>query len=335
MVDVILVLTWLGVTLYAVFGGADFGAGFWDLLAGGARTGAGRRALMQESIGPVWEANHVWLIFVLVVLWTTFPAAYAQMASTLIVPATAVAIGIILRGSGFAFRKSLTTLGHRRLFGVVFATSSLITPFFLGTVAGAVASGRIPRSGIGNVLTSWWNPTSVLGGVLAVLVCAYLAAVFLVNDASRRHQDLIPWFRARAIGAGVAAGIVALGGIAVLREDAPTLFEGLTGRGLPLIAVSGAGGAMSLWLLVVRRYRAARLAAVAAVAAVIWGWAVAQYPWLLGDTLNITEAAASPATLGAVAVALAVGAVLFVPPLIYLLTLAESGRLEGDHHEGV
>src|SRR3990172_7681984 len=219
---------WVGVTLYTVFGGADFGAGVWDLLAGRAEPGRPRRALIEQSIGPVWEANHVWLIFVLVFLWTGFPRAFAPLASTMLIPLTAAALGIILRGSGFAFRKTVTTLPLERLFGATFAASSLLTPFFLGAIAGGVASGRIPAAGAGDLVGSWWNPTSMLGGALAVTSCAFLAASFLAADSVRSGMDAeAEWFRERALVVGILAGLIAMSGILVLRSDAPTLFHGL------------------------------------------------------------------------------------------------------------
>ena len=329
LAEAVLSLTWIGVTFYALFGGADFGAGFWDLFAGGARRGAAQRNLIEHSIGPVWEANHVWLIFALVVLWTGFPAAFAPIVSTLFVPLTAAAVGVILRGSGFAFRKAVTSFELRRAFGVTFALSSLLTPFFFGAVAGAVASGRVPlHLGAGDVIDSWLNPTSVLGGVLAVVVSAYLAAVYLAADADRLDDaPLAAVFRARALGAGLVAGAGALGGVAILRADAPTLFHGLTGRALPLMVASAAGGLASMWLLWAGSFRRARVAAGIAVAAVVWGWAAGQYPYLLVGTLTISEAAAARATLVAMAASLGVGAVLFVPALVWLLALSQRGEL--------
>src|SRR5262245_1180865 len=217
LANVLLAITWIGVTAYALLGGADFGGGFWDLLSGGAVAGARRRALIEHSIGPVWEANHVWLIFVLVVLWTAFPPVFAAVASTLYIPLTLAAIGVIGRGAAFAFRKAVQELPLRRLFGGAFALSSVLTPFFLGTVAGGVASGRVPPGNAkGDVLHSWWNPTSVLGGVLAVGVCAYLAATYLTEDATRGDEpDLADQFRDRALITGVVVGVVALAGIVV------------------------------------------------------------------------------------------------------------------------
>lgn len=326
--DGVLVLMWVGVTLYAVLAGADFGAGLWDLLAGGARRGAPRRALAEHAIGPVWEANHVWLIFVLVVLWTGFPTAFAPIMSTLYVPLTAVAVGVILRGAGFAFRKAATTLPLQQAFGATFAASSVITPFFLGAVAGAVASGRVPAEGTGDVMGSWVTPTSMLGGTLAVGTAAYLAAVYLTADAaSARREDLVAWFRVRALATAVVTGAVALVGIAVLAADAPVLFDELVGRALPLVVVSAAGGMASIALVWTRRFEVARYAAVVAVAAIVWGWAVAQYPYLLVDELRIADGAGSETTMVAVLWSLGVGALLFGPALVALLVMAKRGRL--------
>ena len=316
---------WLAATMYAVFGGADFGAGLWSLLAGGGDRGRRPRELVDWAIGPVWEANHVWLIFVLVVLWTGFPEAFAAIASSLYVPLTLVAVGVILRGAGFAFRKAVTGVSIERVFGATFAASSVITPFFLGAVAGAVASGRVP-AGVARAhpVRSFVNPTSALGGVLAVVVCAYLAAVYLTADARRAGDSvLVEAFRRRALASGVVAGGVVLGGIAVLHADAPDLFSGLTGRGRPLVAASALSGLVSLACMWGRRFVAARLAAAAAVTAVLWGWAAGQYPYLLEGELTIRQAAADPVALRAVLLSLAGGALLVVPALVALFALSQ------------
>ncbi len=319
----VLTIMWVGLTAYALFGGADFGAGFWDLLAGGTERGRAPRRLIEQSIGPVWEANHVWLIFVLVVLWTSFPPAFAAIASTLYIPLTLAALGMIARGAAFAFRHSVEAPALQQLFGACFAFSSVTTPFFLGTIAGAVASGRVPP-GIaeGNVISSWLNPTSILGGVIAVGACAFLAAVYLCADAQRGHdRALVGYFRARAIVTAVLLGAIALAGIAVLRIDAAALFAGLTSRGLPLILASAAAGIGAIVLLVRERLGLARVAAALAVTAVIWGWAAAQYPYLLQAQLSIDAAAAPQATLRAMLISLVVGAVLLVPSLAFLFAL--------------
>ncbi|NMH97645.1 cytochrome d ubiquinol oxidase subunit II [Pseudonocardia acidicola] len=323
LADVVLALMWLGVIAYALFAGADFGAGIWDLLAGGTRRGAPQRALIEHAIGPVWEANHVWLIFILVVLWTAFPPAFAAIASTLYIPFTLAAFGMIARGAAFAFRSGVDTPNARRLLGASFAFASLCTPFFLGAIAGAVASGRVPPGiAAGDVITSWVNPTSMFSGVLAVAVCGYLAAVYLCADARREHEpELTERFRAGALLSSLVAGVLALIGIAVLRADAPQLFAELRGRALPVVVVSALAGLVSIGLLVQRRYARARVAAAVAVAAVLCGWAVAQYPYLLESQLTIADGAAGRSTLVAVLVALVVGGVLLVPSLVFLYRL--------------
>src|SRR3954471_23550133 len=163
MSTTIAVVLFVAVTAYALFGGADFGAGFWDLIAGGADRGERPREVIDHSIGPVWEANHVWLIFIFVVMWTGFPEAYASISLTVFVPLALAAFGIVLRGSSFAFRKTVFRTRDRRSFGAAFALSSVLVPYCLGAVAGAIASGRIPAGGVaGDPLHSWINPTSVL-----------------------------------------------------------------------------------------------------------------------------------------------------------------------------
>lgn len=323
LADTLAGVMWLGVTLYALFGGADFGAGFWDLVAGGARRGDRPRRLIEHSIGPVWEANHVWLIFVLVVMWTGFPALFGAVSSTLWIPLTLAAFGVIARGSAFAFRKTVTAVWQRRIFGAAFATSSVITPFFLGAAAGAVAGGRVPPGvGKGNAITSWANTVSVLTGVLAVVVCAYLAAVYLTADARRSGDEtLTAAFRRRALAAGIAAGIVSATGLIFLHADAPALSRGLAHRALPLVVISAIAGVTSLALLYQRRFLTARLTAAAAVTAVLWAWAVAQYPHLLPSGLTVNQAASTQPVLTATLISLGIGAVLLVPSLAWLYVL--------------
>jgi cytochrome bd ubiquinol oxidase subunit II len=332
VVEVVAAVMFVGITLYALLAGADFGAGFWDLVAGNARKGAAPRALIERSIGPVWEANHVWLIFVLVVLWTGFPKAFAPIMSTLYIPLTLAAVGIILRGAAFAFRKAAGTLEVKRLFGATFASSSVLTPFFLGAVVGGVASGRVPPGeATGDVWMSWLNPTSVLGGVMAVVVCAFLAAVYLTADARRAgREDLVDVFRVRALASGIAAGVVALAGVFVLRADAEELYHGLTHRGAPLMVVSGLAGLGALALVCKGRYSQARYVAALAVLAVVWGWAAGQYPYMLEPAFTLEDAAGARATLVAMLAVLGVGALLLLPALVWLFVLVQRGALEPD-----
>src|ERR671921_424769 len=208
MAEICLGLVVVGITAYAVLGGADFGAGFWDLTAGGAERGGRVRGMVQRSMSPVWEANHVWLIFVLVIVWTAFPVAFGSVFSTLSIPLFLAALGIIFRGAAFALRGQAGTIREARVLGALFASSSVLIPFCLGTVAGAIASGRVPiGNAAGDPWSSWLNPTSVLIGALGIVTGAHLAAVFLAGDSRRAGQeDLVHAFRARALGSGVLAG---------------------------------------------------------------------------------------------------------------------------------
>ncbi|NNM47022.1 cytochrome d ubiquinol oxidase subunit II [Knoellia koreensis] len=320
-----------GVVIYALFGGADFGSGFYDLTAGGTRRGAAVRTLIDHSIGPVWEANHVWLIYVLVMWWTGFPASFAAAMNTLILPMFLALLGIVLRGAAFAFRKFAPTVTQARLYGAIFAASSLITPFFLGTVAGAIASGRVPATRRGDLWTSWLNPTSLWGGAIAVGSCAFLAGTFLTADAYRGGRiDLVTSLRRRTLVVGAATGAVVFAALIPILRDAPTLAAGLTGRAAPLIAISGLTGATTLALIAARRYQPARVTAVLAVASVISGWGLGQYPWLLVDEVRIDDAAAAPATLIGLLVVVALAGIVVLPPLVYLLKLTQSA--DWTHH---
>jgi cytochrome d ubiquinol oxidase subunit II len=326
----------LGVVAYALLGGADFGAGFWDPVAGGAERGARPRAVASHAIGPVWEANHVWLIFWFVVLWTGFSDAFASITLTLFVPLSLAAFGIVLRGSGFAFRKEVASIPTRRSFGAAFASSSVLVPYCMGAVAGAIASGRVPAGGrSGDQWSSWVNPTSTLGGVLAVVVCAYLASVYLVWDARRfDNPGMVDYFRRRALVAAACAGLVAAVGIFVLRSDAPYVFHGLTARALPLVVVSAVCGTSSLALLLRAAHRGARVLAAGAVAALIGGWGVAQWPYILPTTEKISDAAAPPGTLAAILVLAAVAAAVIVPALGLLYVLDRRSLLDTDEPRG-
>ena len=332
--DICLGFVLLGITAYAVFGSADFGAGFWDLTAGGAHRGGRLRGMVQRSMSPVWEANHVWLIFVLVILWTAFPVVFGSIFSTLSIPLFLAAIGIIFRGTAFALRGQAATIKEARVLGAVFALSSVLIPFFLGAAIGGVASGRVPvGNAAGDLVSSWLNPTSALIGVVGVLSGAYLAAVYLAGDSERAGlPDLVRAFRARALGAGVATGAAALAGLLVLRSDARDLYDGLTsGGGLALVLVSGACGVATLALVYRERFGLARVTAAGAVAAVVVGWVIAQSPYVLPGEVKLEQAAASDATLSAVVIGVAAGMVVLVPSLWWLYRLVLQGRLDQEY----
>jgi cytochrome bd ubiquinol oxidase subunit II len=323
-------LTLIGLTFYVVLGGADFGAGFWDLTAGTAEGGAPVRAAVKRGMSPVWEANHVWLIFVLVMLWTAFPEAFGSIMSTLSVPLFLAALGIVLRGGAFALKGEAATIAEARALGAVFALSSVVTPFFLGAAAGAIATGNVPIGNAeGEAWGSWTGALPLLVGVLAVATGAHVAAVFLGADARRAGRpELVRAFRARALGSGVVAGALALAGLAVASSDAPDLYDDLvSGRGLACVIVSGLAGVVTLVLEWRGRFELARYTVSAAVGAIVAGWALAQEPYLLPPGLTVEEAAAPDATLTALVIAAAVGMAILVPALTWLFRLALSGKL--------
>jgi cytochrome bd ubiquinol oxidase subunit II len=317
------------IAAYALFGGADFGGGIWDLLAGSAERGAAPRELIEESITPVWEANHVWLIFILVLLWTAFPLAFAAIMTALFVPLSLSLLGIVLRGVGFAFRHTAQRLRMQQLTGATFAASSLITPFFMGTVVGAVATGQVPVHPAGNVLAAWTSLTAILTGFLFVAACAYISAVFLVLEARQRgHQDLRRYFSLRATAAGMLTGALAGATFAELSASAPYVFAGLTGRALPLVAISIAAGIAVLGMLWLRWHHPVVLRATAAVAVatVVWGWGLAQYPYLFPTSLTVAAGSAPTASLVAEMVVAGL-AVLLVAPGFALLYYLQQRRM--------
>lgn len=320
----------IGLALYTVLGGADFGAGIWQLSAGSGPEAARIRDRAHDSMAPVWEANHVWLIFVLTVIWTAYPVAFGSIASTLSIPLFLAALGIIFRGAAYALRAGTASRRELSTIDTVFALSSILTPFALGAAVGAIAAGRVPvGNAAGGLLSSWTSPISLLVGLLAVATGAYLAAVYLSADAVRLGEPELAWkFRTRAQLAGVLAGALALGGLLVLRSDAPSLYRGLTsGAGLAALAVSVLAGVCALALVWASRFELARYAAALAVAAIIAGWALAQQPVLLPG-LTIAQAAAPHDTLLAVVLAVVVGGVILAPSLALLFGLVLRGALD-------
>ena len=331
--EIPLIFVLVGLVLYTVLAGADFGAGFWQLTAGSGERGERIRDHAHHSMATVWEANHVWLIFVLTVFWTAYPVAFGSIASTLCVALFIAAVGIIFRGAAYALRAGTTSAREVRAVDTVSALSSILTPFALGAAIGGIASQRVPvGNAAGNLITSWLNPTSILIGVLAVATSAYLAAVYLAADAMRLKQaELARQFRARALGAGLAAGAIAVGGLAVLHSDTHPLYHQLlVGTGLPALIISVLAGLATLGLVWAERFENARYSAALAVTAIIAGWALAQQPSLLPG-LTIKQAAAPHDTLVAVIVAVVAGGAILFPSLGLLFKLTLSGRL--DHED--
>ena len=338
LIDLPLILALAGLALYTVLAGADFGAGMWQLTAGEGAGAERIRNHAHESMAPVWEANHVWLVFVLTVMWTAYPSAFGSIASTLSIPLFIAAIGIIFRGATYALRSGTSTPREVRAVDTAFAISSVLTPFALGAAVGGIASLRVPLgNAAGNLVTSWLNPTSILIGALAVAASAYLAAVYLSADAVRLGEpELVRALRARALIAGVLAAMIAVAGLIVLHSDAHRLYHRLVdGPGLPALIVSIVAGVVALGLVWQGRFELARYMAAVAVASVIAGWARAQQPLMLVD-LTIRQAAAPHDTLVVVVIAVLGGGVILFPSLGLLFALLLRGGFDpGEAGAGV
>jgi cytochrome d ubiquinol oxidase subunit II len=323
-----LVFVLTGVALYTVLGGADLGAGFWQLAADRIANGPRIREYAHHTMAPVWEANHVWLIFVLTVFWTAYPRAFGSIASTLAVPLFIALLGIIFRGAAYALRSGAATPREAGRIDTIFSLSSILVPFALGAAVGAVAADRVPvGNAAGNEWSSWLGGTSILIGVLAVANSAYLAAVYLAADAARdEERTLEQSFRLRALGSGVTAGAIAIAGIFVVDSENHRLFHSLlSGRALPAVIVSASAGLVTLVLVYRRRYEPARYGAALAVAAIITGWALSRWPTILPH-LTVHQAAAGHDTLVTVVVAVLAGGVILLPALTLLFRLTIAGR---------
>jgi cytochrome d ubiquinol oxidase subunit II len=324
-----LVFVLVGLTCYIVLAGADFGAAIWQITAPQTREGRRIRDFAHNVMAPVWEANHVWLIFVLTVTWTAYPAAFGSIASTLSMALIVAVLGIVIRGAAYAVSAGTSGPRQVRELDFVSAIASIATPFALGACVGGIASGRVPYGKAqGDLVSSWLNPTSAVIGALAIAISALLAAVYLCDDAQRRGEHaLVAPYRRRALGAGTVAGLLAFAGLGVLQRDAHPLYrELIAGPGLPAVIVSGAAGVSALGLVLRRRFQLARLAAALAVAAIVAGWALAQQPQLLPG-LTVGQAAAPRDTLIAVIIAVAGGGIVVIPSLVVLLRLSVAGRL--------
>ncbi len=300
---------------YALFGGADFGGGIWDLLASGPRARE-QRALVERAIGPIWEANHVWLVLVVVTLFTGFPAAFAAISTRLFVPLTLLLVGIVLRGAAFTFRTYDTQRDEvQRRWGLVFSASSVLAPLMLGVAVGQIASG-----GAGT-----FSLFSLLTGLFAAGLFAFLAAVYLAVEAEGALRED---FRRRALGAGAAVFVLAAATAAASSFEAPQVFRGLTARAwsLPLHLATGAAAVTALAALFARRFRLARLAAAAQVALIVLGWGASQYPVLLVPDLTLESASAPRATQVLLLWALGAGALVLFPCLYLLFRVFKGER---------
>ena len=337
--EVVALIMVLALNAYALTGGADFGGGVWDLLARGPGREA-QRALIAEQIAPIWEANHVWLILVVVMLFTAFPAAFAALGTVLHIPLTLMLFGIVARGSSFVFRSyGAHDDASQRRWGRVFAVASLVTPLLLGTIVGAIVSGsagaaasRVPSapgaaapSYASLYVTPWLAPFPLAVGVLALVMFAFLAAVYL----GVREPALRDTFRQRALWSAGAMFAAAFGALAVAGMTTPHVMRGLMRGGALALQFAIAMSALTaIWALYERRWRLARVAAAAQVSLILWGWAMVQAPYVLPPTMTVRSAAAPRVTLELLVGALAAGAVILLPALVYLFrTFAAERRV--------
>jgi cytochrome d ubiquinol oxidase subunit II len=324
-----LVFILLGLVVYTVLGGADFGAGIWQLGAGRDRRAENLREAAHAANAPVWEANHVWLIFVLTVLWTAYPVVFGSVMSTLAIPIFLALLGYILRALAYVLLNGTRSARERAAVETGFALASVLTPFMLGVALGSIAAGRVPPgNAAGDLVTSWVNPTSLVCGVLAVAVTAFLGAVYLAADATRlQTPELRQAFQRRALWSGVAAGILSVLGLVAVRADAPRLWAGLTSDGGAAATICCLlAGAAALATVAAGRFQTARALSTLAVAALLIAAALAVRPDILPG-LTLAAAASDTATLVAVVLAVVLGALILAPSLALLFRLTLTGRL--------
>ncbi len=319
-------ILWLGLIAYAVLGGADFGAGIWNLFAIGPQARR-QTQLINKALGPVWEANHVWLIFLIVGLFTAFPPAFAILSIALFVPLTIALIGIVFRGSAFIFRTyAIDTAGPAtRWWSRVFSTASLATPFFLGASAAAVASGRIEAAN-GNVQadlgSTWTTPFALTIGAMAISLCASLAAVYLTMEARNDHDEsLAETYRLRAIIAGAVTAVLGALGLLLSPSEAPILWQGLLTRALPVVIATMLIGLATAASLFFRRYGLARIFIILESAFLLGSWGLSQYPFIIPPHVTIDNAANDPNVIVALLISIGIGMLLVLPALYYLFSV--------------
>ena len=325
---IVLTILATALALYAVLGGADFGVGVWEFTTS-LQSDPNDRRLIQRAIGPVWEANHVWLIFALIILFNGFPIAFGALSRALTVPLLLALLGIVFRGSGFIFRAyAVGSESLREWAGIVFALASTAAPFFLGASVGAISTGELQFSEdgrfVGSYATDWLGPLSIYTGVMAVGMCAYLAAVYMTREASLHDESLLKVWSGRALATGIWIGILAWLGLVMTWLEADALWKSLSQRAWPVILVSLITGIGSLFALKQERYRFANLMAASAVASVIYGWGLAQYPYFIRDDILIEQSMAPDFVLWAMATCILAGSVLLLPALWWLMAIYKS-----------
>ncbi|MBV8693883.1 MAG: cytochrome d ubiquinol oxidase subunit II [Ktedonobacteraceae bacterium] len=319
---IILSILWLSLIAYAVFGGADFGAGIWDLFAFG-RSGQRQHQLIDKALGPVWETNHVWLIFLVVGLFSAFPIAFSVLSIVLFVPLSLALLGVVMRGAAFAFRTHAGRRGTtKEAWSYVFSLSSIITPFFLGVSAAAVASGKIlVRQGtvVANLGAFWLNPFALVIGAMAIALCATLAAIYLTVEAtSTDDTEMARTFRLRGLIAGAITALLGALGLLLSPSYAPQLWQGMLNHAIPVVVATmiiGLGTAAALFF---GYYRIARPLIIAETAFLLGSWGVSQFPYLIPPDLTIDKAAGAPSTELVLLIGIIIGMLIIIPSIFYL-----------------
>ncbi|TMC20998.1 MAG: cytochrome d ubiquinol oxidase subunit II [Chloroflexi bacterium] len=320
-----LVILWWGLIAYAVLGGADFGAGIWDLFVG--REAERQRSFINHALGPVWEANHTWLIFSIVGVFNVFPAAFALLSIALFVPFTLALIGVVLRGAAFIFRYYAPRAGGNfaRWWGRVFSISSILTPFFLGASAAAVASGKLLRpDGIADAtyIVSWTSPFAITIGAMAVALCATLSAVYLVVEANQAHEQLLTEsYRRKALWAGAVTAVLGALGLGLSVSEAPLLWSGMVARAVPVVVATMLIGLATATTLYIKRYRIARLLIISETAFLLGSWGLSQYPYIIPPQATIANSANEPSVILMLLITIACGLAILLPSLYYLFSV--------------
>jgi cytochrome d ubiquinol oxidase subunit II len=324
---VALIVLWWALIVYAVLGGADFGAGVWDLFAFG-RSAQRQRDLINHALGPVWEANHVWLIFLIVGLFNVFPSAFYSLSIALFIPFTIVLIGIVLRGAAFIFQYyAVQEKGtFARTWSRVFSATSVITPFFLGMSAAGVASGKLlPPDGTprADYIVGWTSPFALVIGAMAVALCATIAAVYLTVEARDTEQDgqLAEQYRLRALIAGGLTAVLGLLGLLLSVSEAPLLWQGMLSHGVPVVIATMIIGLLTAVTLFMRYYRLARVLMIAEAAFMLGAWGLAQFPYIIPPHATIDNSSSDPTVISILLVCIAVGMIILIPSLYYLFAV--------------
>ncbi|MCB1215380.1 MAG: cytochrome d ubiquinol oxidase subunit II, partial [Deltaproteobacteria bacterium] len=313
----LLILIILGLNLYLTLGGADFGAGIWEFNSA-LQSSDEEQDFIYKAIGPVWETNHVWLIFVIVILFSIFPLAFAILCKALWPLLLLALAGIVFRGAGYVYRSYAVGLeGHKRVWEMVFSLGSTITPLCFGMSFGAIASGQLldPTARI----SPWLSPLSIFCGFFFVAMCAFLSAVYLTREAHNQKLDQqIKIWKKRALGIGLWMGFLSLAGIGVVATDAPALWDRFIHSSWLLPFISAAAGISALFSLWKNFFNSAVFLSVLAISSIIWGWALAQFPYLVLPDVSYTDYLAPKEVLNPIFYAMIFGFVLLVPALFFL-----------------